>query len=1034
MKKIIVLLSMLISLTGHTQQAATVREYLQSFPTYPFSDPNPVPLLTPVYPYFRFDGFTDKPVQKEWKVVELQNDWIKLLILPEIGGKIWAAIEKSTGKPFLYYNHTVKFRDIAMRGPWTSGGLEANYGIIGHTPNCATPVDYITKTNEDGSVSCIIGTLDLLTRTNWRMEINVPKDKAYFTTQSFWYNGTGTEQPYYHWMNAGLKTKGNLEFIYPGNRYIGHEGEYAGWPVTASNGKHINFYEQNDFGSYKSYHVFGNYTDFTGAYYHDDNMGMVRYGSHDDKAGKKLWIWGLSRQGMIWEKLLTDTDGQYWELQSGRLFNQSAEKSTFTPFQHLSLQPAQAENWKEYWYPVLNTGGIVHANEYGALNVQLDKGFLKIHFSAAQPLHDRITVSDGDKIIYTKAITLQPLEIFSDSLPSNASVDKIHVSIGEHTLSYQSDPAATVLSRPVDAPADFDWNSAYGLYIQGEENMDQKLYPQAEEKLLASLQKDHNYLPSLVKLAELYYRNIRYPEALELAKKALSIDTYDGAANYIYALIHLQLGHRVDARDGFDIATLSPAYRTAAYTGIARMLLQEGNYTKAIEYAGKATDFNAYNIDAKQIEAVCWRKIGNDTHAAEVLQSINRIDALSHFSRFEKYLQDASVANKVQFTSLIRNELPQETYIELATWYYNAGQRNEAIRLFRLCPSTPESAYWLAYLEGKPLDTSSLRPDFSFPFRSETAKVIEQLLSKENYWLLKYQLALIYKDRNRIAEAKELLASCGDHPKYAPFYAVRAAINGADDPSAAEQDLQKALSLDGHWRNHKALAEFYIAHQQPEKALPISEAYYKAHPDAYIMGMLQVRTLILNGQYQPADAILCSINIIPFEGATSGHELYRQVKLMQALTQLEKKDVKKALALISQAKQWPENLGVGKPYEENIDTRLEDWMAYKCFVQQQQKTKADEMLQRIIAFNPKTENTVSNFYPSNTLVTAWAYEKTGALDKAILFLNEQEKSNPKNKSIAWSKTIFEGKEPASLLTTDKEVNLLIIEALLKKGL
>ena len=109
-------------------------------------------------------------------------------------------------------------------------------------------------------------------------------------------------------------------------------------------------------------------------------------------------------------------------------------------------------------------------------------------------------------------------------------------------------------------------------------------------------------------------------------------------------------------------------------------------------------------------------------------------------------------------------------------------------------------------------------------------------------------------------------------------------------------------------------------------------------------------------------------------------------------------------------------------------------MAYKCFVQQQQKTKADEMLQRIIAFNPKTENTVSNFYPSNTLVTAWAYEKTGALDKAILFLNEQEKSNPKYKSIAWSKAIFEGKEPASLLTTDKEVNLLIIEALLKKGL
>ena len=102
------------------------------------------------------------PQQKDWKVVELENDYIKLTILPEIGGKIWSATEKKTNKEFLYYNHVVKFRDVAMRGPWTSGGIEANYGIIGHTPNCATPVDYITLNKEDGSVSCIIGVLDLL--------------------------------------------------------------------------------------------------------------------------------------------------------------------------------------------------------------------------------------------------------------------------------------------------------------------------------------------------------------------------------------------------------------------------------------------------------------------------------------------------------------------------------------------------------------------------------------------------------------------------------------------------------------------------------------------------------------------------------------------------------------------------------------------------------------------------------------------------------------------------------------------------------
>ena len=339
MRKIFAMLFICSCFSCMAQNDAVIHEYEKAFTTYPFSDPNPIPSFSIIYPYFRYDGFTDKPVQKEWKVVELENDYIKIMILPEIGGKIWSAIEKSTGKSFIYYNHAIKFRDIAMRGPWTSGGIEANYGIIGHTPNCATPVDYITRKNEDGSVSCIIGVLDLLTNSNWTIEINLPKDKAYFTTKSFWYNNTNLEEPYYHWMNTGLKSKGNLEFIYRGNHYLGHEGEYSDWPINKQNGKHISFYDNNDFGGYKSYHVFGEYTDFFGAYWHDDDFGMARYAPHDEKPGKKIWIWGLSQQGMIWEKLLTDTDGQYVEVQSGRLFNQSAEKSTFSPFKHKSFAP-----------------------------------------------------------------------------------------------------------------------------------------------------------------------------------------------------------------------------------------------------------------------------------------------------------------------------------------------------------------------------------------------------------------------------------------------------------------------------------------------------------------------------------------------------------------------------------------------------------------------------------------------------------------------------------------------------------------------
>jgi hypothetical protein len=197
MNKLVCLFLLLAGSGSYAQQPSQIKIYNKVFTTYPFSDPDPIPDPgSRIYPYNHFDGYTNTAIQKEWKVVELENDYIKVMILPEIGGKIWAATEKKSGKEFIYYNHVVKFRDVAMRGAWTSGGIESNYGTIGHTPNCSTPVDYTTIKNIDGSVSCIVGALDLLTRTPWRIEINLPADKAYFTTRSFWFNASGLEQPY----------------------------------------------------------------------------------------------------------------------------------------------------------------------------------------------------------------------------------------------------------------------------------------------------------------------------------------------------------------------------------------------------------------------------------------------------------------------------------------------------------------------------------------------------------------------------------------------------------------------------------------------------------------------------------------------------------------------------------------------------------------------------------------------------------------------------------------------------------------------
>lgn len=1027
MQKILLILFIFFGYSCVAQQNTIVREYKKVLTTYPFSDPDPIPNPdSKFYPYFRYDGFTDKAVQKEWKVVELENDFIRIMILPEVGGKIWSAKEKSTGKDFIYYNHAVKFRDIAMRGPWTSGGIEANYGIIGHTPACATPVDYTTIKKADGSVSCIIGVLDLLTRTPWRLEINLPKDKAYITTTSFWFNASGNDQPYYTWMNTGIKTKGNLQYIYPGTNFLGHEGEHGDWPINKQNGKDVSWYENNNFGGYKSYHVFGKYTDFFGAYWHDDDFGMGRYSTHDDKLGKKIWIWGLSQQGMIWEKLLTDTDGQYTEVQSGRLFNQTADKSSFTPFKHRGFAPYASDVWTEYWFPVKQTKGFVKANNYGALNIKKDNGWLKIYFSPLQNINDELKITDAGKIIYAKNIKVKTMQPYADSTRFDAGTANLLATLGDDKIIYTSAPDADVLSRPLNSPEDFDWTTVQGLYLQGKENIDERNYADAAVKMQQCLQKDNNYLPAINSMALLMYYKLEYAQALVFARKALSINTYEPKANYYYGLINIKLNKITDAKDGFDVAASGIEYRSAAYTELAKLYLREKEISKALGYAEKSLESNQYNLEALQLQAVIYRLQKESGKATEMLNKINAIDPLNHFAGFEKYCRDGSKKSKEQFIALIQNEMPQQTYLELGIWYYLLNCTGEALKVFSMAAPTAEIIYWKSFLENKRVDVSSMQPVLSFPFRPETADIITTLLKTNNQWLLKYHLALIEWSHNNPAKAKELFTQCGGQPNDPAFYAARAAL--IKDNAAA--DLQQAIQLDPkQWRYSKLLAEYFIGQKEYEKALAITEPFYKSHTDNYIMGMLYAKTLLLTKKYAATDALLTKLKILPFEGATAGRQLYHEAKLMQAVKEIKNKKYQNALPFIAAARLWPQNLGVGKPYDEDIDERLEDWLNYRCYINLGNDVAAAQSLKKIIAFTPKVDNTVMNFLPANHLVSAWAIEKTFDAKKAGEWLQEQAGMYPGNKIIQWSLQVYRNQQWHSLSGDEKDGEVRILEQL-----
>lgn len=944
--------------TSSAASAATVREFKHVFRTYPFSDPDPNPAFGRIYPYFRYDGYTNQAEDREWTVVELENAWLKVWVLPEIGGKVWTAIEKSTGKPFIYENHVVKFRDIAMRGPWTSGGIEANYGILGHTPNCATPVDYVTRATPDGTASVVIGALDLLTRTSWRLEIALPANAAYFTTRSLWQNASSLEQPYYTWMNAGIKAAGNLEFVYPGTHYLGHNGDAGAWPIHPANGKNLAFYEQNDFGPYKSYHVFGEYTDFFGAYWHDDDFGMGRYARRSDKVGKKIWIWGLSPQGMIWEKLLTDSDGQYVEVQSGRLFNQTAPLSSETPFKHRGFTPGATDTWTEYWFPVKGTKGIVQANDVGALNVRAGAGRLDLAFSPLVRIDADLEVYDGDTRIHTTTLALAPLQTWTATVPVNVDPKRLRVRIGER-FSWSGNREEARLSRPVEAPSDFNRQSTYGRHLAGRELIRQRQYREAEIAIDDALRSDPNFVPALADKALLRYRAADDEAAFVAARRALSVDTYDPAANYYYGLAAARLGRRADARDGFDVAAQSVEYRSAALIELSRLAVRARDLAEAGAYVRQAMNANGLDLEARQLDAVVSRLRGDAAAARSAIDGLLAIDPLNHVARFERYLADRTASQRLAFTSGLRGEMPHETCLEIAIWYQGAGLDDEARAVLELSPARAEVIYWRAYLDRarNPAWASTLAvaaeaasPRLVFPFRRESVPVFEWAVSRGRGWKPRYYLALLMRALGNDARAATLLAEAGNDPDFAPFYVLRALIASSSDRGLA--DLQRAAALDpADWRIVRRLTERAIADGRIDDAVSLASTYHQAHPGHYIIGMLRARTLLLAGR--PADALelLKRIEVLPYEGSTDGRVLHREASLTLAVAALGDGHVDEAERFIATARVWPVNLGAGKPYDADVDERLEDWLLAEVLDARGARNEAAAARTRLVASN-----------------------------------------------------------------------------------
>ncbi len=975
-------------------QEAQIYEETRLMVTYPFSQPDPIPTMGRIYPYFRFDGYSNKGIEKEWKMVVLENDYIRVFVAPEIGGKIWGAVEKSTDKEFLYFNKVVKFRDIAMRGPWTSGGLEYNFGDIGHIPTASTPVDYITKAHEDGSVSCIVGAIDLPSRTKWNVIIRLHPDKAYVETEVIWQNNTNLPVTYYHWMNAAAKAKGNLEFIYPGAAYIGHNGELGSFPIE--NDRNISFYEKNNFGSYKSYHVLNAYSNFFGGYWHEDDFGFGHLGAYDDKPGKKIWIWGLSDQGMIWEDLLTDNDGQYVEYQSGKLFNQASEGSTFTPFKHREFSPHDSDHMIDRWFPLKKTGGMVAASEYGVLNTIRKGEQLEIKFSALQKVDSKISLTQGGKLIFEEPIVLNPLELFTKTV--DIPVDRhFQLQIGEQLLYYSSHPKDLFVDRPLKANPDFNWESAYGLFTRGLEHEKQRQYQQAHHFYQKSLEKEAAFAPSLNRLALSFYRKMEYEKAYELILKSLAIDTYDPEANYLFGLINEHWQKTANAKSGFGIAAQNQAYRNAGLTSLARMYMKEGNFLEARRLCKDAFAYHALNTSALEMLAIIHRLGNNQKGANATFEILQKIDPTSPFLANEKDIWSQSN----ELASLISNELSHETYLELALLYYSYGQKEEAINIFKKVSEQPISLLWLAHLEAKNKaqylnKALTISPSMVFPHRRETLHLLESLMEENTSWKLKYYAALIYWNIGRTEKARALFSACQNEPDFVPFYLAKANLF-SENKHLAKQCHEKAVRLEPqNWRANLINAKRLFEEKQYIQVINVAAKFLEESP---AFGMIYAKALIKEGSAAKAATFLEKYEILPFEGAREGRQVFHEACIRAAQKAYKEKDYTTAINFAQKASLWPRNLGVGKPYE--VDNRMEHFILFKAYNKKEDKKKALQFANLV-----RGHQAPNKIDGPNLLLQAALLKIDNQKVKANELINAALVHSPENQDLEWIKKAF----------------------------
>ena len=912
----------------------------------------------PVYPYPMLDKLTDVREEISYKALYLENDYIQVCVLPEIGGRIFSALDKSNNYDFFYRQHVIKPALIGMLGAWLSGGVEWNIPHH-HRATSFMPVDYVLEENQDGSKTIWVGELELRHRMTWLVGLTLHPDKSYIETTIRIFNRT----PYAHsilcWANVAVHTNADYQIIFPpGTEFAAYHGknQFSEWPVSRQIYNGVDYTEGVDISWWKnhpaptSFFAWNYEDDFLAGYDHGKEAGVVHVADHHLVPGKKFWTWGTDERGKMWEKILTETDGPYIELMVGAFSDNQPDYSW--------LQPYELRVVKQYWYPIREIKGVKNANLEAAVNMELNSlknveiGFIttREHKGAEARLE-----VDGKKV-YEEIFDIGPSKPFMKNIALSSEIDKnalravLLSSDGEELIGYQ--PAKRKegpLPEPVKpAPSPETIQTAEELYHAGL-RLEQFYSPVYEPDPYYEeiLKRDPGNVQANTALGILCLKRGKYEEAekkfMRALKRASHIYTSpkDGEATY-YLGVALRAQKKMSAAyEAFYKATWSQAWSAASYYSLAELACLKKDYKKGLEFCDKSIKGNAENLKCINLKTAILRKLGRYKEADKLACGVLKFYPLDFWAGNELYLvkmlsgfRDAAQDRLDILVKAMRGSI--QSHMELSVDYGNCGLWEDAIDVLRrICDqgevgvsSNPLLYYYIGYYLDLMGDSQKAfeyykkagqeDADYCFPFRAETVEVLlrAQEVNPEDGRAPYYLGNILFEQQpKRAVEQWEKSVSIDDGLYLSQRNLGVASARVSNDMAKAVKHLEKAVGLNpGEPRLYYELDLLYEAAEKPPhdrlKLLAENHNVVKQRDDSYSREIL---LLVETGDYNRAIELLRNHHFHVWEGGGQIHNIYVDAHILRGHESFQKKQYDKALQDYLRALEYPENLEVGRP-------------------------------------------------------------------------------------------------------------------------